>query len=155
MEAQELVERYGDMVWRLALARTGRRQDAEDLFQEVFLRCVKYAPTLKSPEHAKAWLLRCTIHRSNSLWSDLLRRPTVSLEEELSTAAAVDEEAASVYAAVMALSKPYRTAIHLHYYEGLSVAEIAALSGRAEGTVKSWLHRGRAMLKGALEDEVS
>lgn len=153
MEAQELVERYGDMVWRLALARTGRRQDAEDLFQEVFLRCVKYAPTLQSPEHAKAWLLRCTIHRSNSLWSDLLRRPTVPLEEE--TAAEIDEEAAQVYAAVMALRKPYRTAIHLHYYEGLSVAEIARLSGKTEGTVKSWLHRGRAMLKGALEDEVS
>lgn len=153
MEAQELVERYGDMVWRLALARTGRRQDAEDLFQEVFLRGVKYAHTLESPEHAKAWLLRCTIHRSNSLWSDLLRRPTVSLEEE--TAAAMDEAAAQVYAAVMALRKPYRTAIHLHYYEGLSVAEIARLSGRAEGTVKSWLHRGRTMLKGALEDEVS
>lgn len=154
MEAQELVEQYGDMVWRLALARTGRRQDAEDLFQEVFLRCVKYAHTLESPAHAKAWLLRCTIHRSNSLWSDLLRRPTVPLEEGLSTAA-MDEEAASVYAAVMALAKPYRTAIHLHYYEGLSVAEIAALTGKAEGTVKSWLHRGRAMLKGALEDEVS
>lgn len=152
MEAQELVERYGDMVWRLALARTGRRQDAEDLFQEVFLRGVKYAHTLESPEHAKAWLLRCTIQRSNSLWSDLLRRPTVPLEEE--TSAVLDEGESQVYAAVMALAKPYRTAIHLHYYEGLSVAEIAKLSGKKEGTVKSWLHRGRAMLKGALEDEI-
>ena len=152
MEAEELVERYGDMVWRLALARTGRRQDAEDLFQEVFLRGVKYARTLESPEHAKAWLLRCTIQRSNSLWSDLRRRPTVPLEEE--TSAVMDEEEFQVYAAVMALAKPYRTAIHLHYYEGLSVAEIAKLSGKKEGTVKSWLHRGRAMLKGALEDEI-
>lgn len=147
-----LVEQYGDMVWRLALARTGRRQDAEDLYQEVFLRCVKYAHTLESAEHAKAWLLRCTIDRSKSLWADLLKRPTVPLDEAL--LCPMEEDESQVYSAVMALAKPYRTAIHLHYFEGLSVAEIARLSGKKEGTVKSWLHRGREMLKGALEDEI-
>ena len=151
-DARELVERYGDMVWRLALARTGRRQDAEDVFQEVFLRCVKNADRLENGEHARAWLIRCTINCSKSLFTSAWRRNTVPLEEDL--LAPMEEEQREVYAAVLALPQLYRTAIHLHYYEGLSVAEIAALTGSREGTVKSWLHRGRTLLKGALEDEV-
>lgn len=152
MDVRQLVERYGDMVWRLALARTGRRQDAEDVFQEVFLRAVKNADKFKSGEHAKAWLIRCTIHRSQSLFASAWRRNTVPLEEDL--LAPMGEEEREVYTAVLALPQIYRTAIHLHYYEGLTVAEIAALTGRREGTVKSWLHRGRALLKGALENEL-
>ena len=55
--------------------------------------------------------------------------------------------------AVLSLPKPYRTAIHLHYYEGYSVAEIAALTGAREGTVKSWLSRGRDRLAAALKGD--
>lgn len=58
----------------------------------------------------------------------------------------------AVYAAVLALPQKYRTAIHLHYYEGLSLAEIARATGSREGTVKSWLSRGRAMLADMLRD---
>ena len=55
--------------------------------------------------------------------------------------------------AVLALPKPYRTAIHLHCVEGYSVAEIAALTGAREGTVKSWLSRGREKLAAALKGD--
>ena len=52
----------------------------------------------------------------------------------------------------LALPQIYRTAIHLHYYEGLTVAEIARAEGCREGTVKARLHRGRELLKGALTE---
>ena len=54
--------------------------------------------------------------------------------------------------AVSKLPPKYRMAVHLFYYEELSVAEIAAFTGQKEGTVKSQLHRAREMLKELLED---
>ena len=55
--------------------------------------------------------------------------------------------------AVLALPRPYRTAIHLHHVEGYSVAEVAALMGAREGTVKSWLSRGRDRLAASLKGD--
>ena len=144
------VEQYGDMVWRLSLARTASVHDAEDVFQEVFLRYLRHQDRLNGAEHIRAWLIRCTINCSKSLLAAPWRR-TVALEETLA-AAPMDEEARAVYAAVLSLPQIYRTAIHLYYYEGLSVAEIAQATGCREGTVKSRLSRGRELLKGVLHD---
>lgn len=149
-DSQQTVERYGDMVWRLALARTANVHDAEDVFQEVFLRYLRHQDRLTSAEHVRAWLIRCAINCSKSLLTSPWRR-TVPLEDFLADAP-MDEEARSAYAAVLALPPIYRTAIHLHYYEGLSVAEIARATGCREGTVKARLYRGRALLKGVLTD---
>ena len=64
----------------------------------------------------------------------------------------VEDSCREVYTAVLSLPAPYRTVIHLHYFEGLSVAELAAALGCAEGTVKSRLHRGRALLREMLKE---
>ena len=53
----------------------------------------------------------------------------------------------------MSLPQKYRTVIHLYYYEGLSVGEIARALGSPKGTVKSQLARARAMLREALGEE--
>jgi RNA polymerase sigma-70 factor (ECF subfamily) len=52
----------------------------------------------------------------------------------------------------MDLPRKYREAIHLYYYEELSVKEIAAILKKAEATVKTNLHRGRELLKRKLEE---
>lgn len=62
MEPEAAVRRYADTVYRLAYARTGSREDAEDVFQEVFLRYVRKKPTFKDEEHRKAWLIRVTVN---------------------------------------------------------------------------------------------
>ena len=144
------VERWGDMVWRLALARTARVPDAEDVFQEVFLRFFRHEDRLESDEHRKAWLIRCTVNRANSLWSAPWRRRCVPLE----TAAqiGVEDEYREVYAAVLSLPAKYRAVIHLYYFEGLSVTEMAKTLNLPEGTVKSQLSRGRALLRDMLKE---
>ena len=147
------VERWGDLVWRLALARTANVSDAEDVFQEVFLRYFRHGDRLESEEHRKAWLIRCTINRANSLLTSPWRRRTVPLD----TAArlGVEDECREVYSAVLALPAKYRTVIHLYYFEGLTVAEIAAALGAAQGTIKSQLSRARALLRDALKEDVA
>lgn len=146
------VERWGDLVWRLALARTANVSDAEDVFQEVFLRYFRHEDRFGTDEHRKAWLIRCTVNRAKSLLASPWRCRTVPLE----TAAqiGVEDEYREVYSAVLSLPAKYRTVIHLFYFEGLSVAEIAAALSCAEGTVKSQLSRGRALLREALKEEI-
>jgi len=145
------VARWGDMVWRLALARTGQIPDAEDVFQEVFLRYFRHEDRFQSDEHRKAFLIRCTVNRAKSLLTAPWRRHTAPLEtaEQIGVA----DEYREVYAAVLALPGKYRAAIHLHYFEGLSVKEIARNLGAAEGTVKSQLSRGRALLREMLKED--
>ncbi len=145
------VERWGDMVWRLALARTGQVQDAEDVFQDVFLRYFRHAGKFQTDEHRKAWLIRCTVNRAKSVLAAPWRKRTAPLET--AERVGVEDEYREVYAAVLSLPAKYRAAIHLHYYEGLSVKEIAEALGAAEGTVKSRLSRGRALLRDMLKED--
>lgn len=151
-ERARAVERWGDMVWRLALARTANVQDAEDVFQEVFLRFFRHEDQLQSDEHRKAWLIRCTVNRANSLLSSPWRKRTLPLE--VAAQVGVEDEYREVYSAVLSLPARYRAVIHLHYFEGLSVAEIAGTLDLPEGTVKSQLSRGRAFLRDLLNEEV-
>lgn len=149
-EREQAVHRWGDMVWRLALARTANVSDAEDVFQEVFLRYFRHEHKLADDEYRKAWLIRCTVNRANSLLTSAFRRHTAPLEE--AARIGVADEYREVYSAVLSLPAKYRAVIHLHYFEGLSVAEIAATLGTAEGTVKSQLSRGRVLLRDALKE---
>ena len=144
------VRRWGDMVYRLALARTASVPDAEDVFQEVFLRYFRHEDKFRNDEHRKAWLIRCTVNRAKSLTASPWRRRTVPLEtaEEVG----VEDDYREVYSAVLSLPGKYRAVIHLHYFEGLSVAEIAQMLQAPEGTVKSQLSRGRALLRDMLEE---
>ncbi len=148
-ERTRAVERWGDMVWRLALARTADKSDAEDVFQEVFLRFFRHEDELESDEHRKAWLIRCTINRAKSVLSAPWRRRTAPLET--AEQVGVEDDYREVYAAVLSLPAKYRTVIHLHYYAGASGEEIASALGAARGTVKSRLSRGRALLREMLE----
>ena len=148
-----LFQTYGDMIYRLALVRTRSVADAEDVVQEVFLRCLKSAPVFLSAEHQKAWLLKVTLNCSKSLLGSAFRRHSVA-EDAAGQLVSEDEPADStVYDAVMRLPEKYRTAIHLYYYEDYAVKEIAQMMRTSESTVKSWLHRARGMLKEELGGE--
>lgn len=147
-----LARQHAPSVYRLAYARTGSRTDAEDVMQEVFLRLVQTKPAFSGPEHAKAWLLRV----ASNCASDLFRLPWRRREEPLGEEAAVSEDSGegSVTEAVLSLPTRYRIPIHLFYYEGYSVSEIAKIMGKSEGTVKSRLFRGRKLLRDKLKGEV-
>ena len=146
----QVVDRWGDMVYRLALARTASVPDAEDVFQEVFLRYFRHEERFQCDEHRKAWLIRCTVNRAKSLTASPWKKRTVPLEtaEEVG----VEDDYREVYSAVLSLPGKYRAVIHLHYFEGLSVAEMAQMLQVPEGTVKSQLSRGRALLRNMLKE---
>ena len=149
-QMRRILAEYGPCVWRIALTQLRSEHDAEDVYQEVFLRYFRHEHKLTDDEHRKAWLIRCTVNRANSLFTSAFRRHTVPLEAAAQIGVA--DEYREVYSAVLALPAKYRAVIHLFYFEGLSVAEIAAALGTAEGTVKSQLSRGRTLLREALKE---
>lgn len=142
-----LAERFGPAIYRLAYARTGNRQDAEDLMQEVFLCLLRKGPDrFRDQNHAKAWLLRVTIQRANNLYRSACRRREVPLEAAAEIKS-TDPEALGAVEAVQALPPKLRLVTHLFYYEGLSVAEIARTLGVSQGAVKTRLSRAREKLR--------
>lgn len=141
---------YGDMIYRLALVRTRNAADAEDVVQEVFLRCLRNNPSFDSAEHQKAWLIKVTVNCTKSLLGSAFRRHAVPEDAAGELVADAQDADPTVYDAVLKLPEKYRTAIHLFYYEDCSVKEIASMMRTSESTVKSWLHRARGMLKETL-----
>ncbi len=154
-EKEESIRMYGDMVYRLAFARTGSRSDADDIFQEVFLRFWQEKKPFASQEHIKAWLIRVTINCAKKLQASAWFRRTESLEEHLAYLEQIcnTHEEISLWQELEHLKPKYRTVIHLFYYEGYSVEEIGQMLRQKPSTVRTWLTRARRQLKVLLEEE--
>lgn len=141
---RRVVTAYSSSLIRLAYTYLRNEQDAEDVVQDVFLSYLRSAPAFEGEEHEKAWLIRVAINRcKNQLRSGWFRnrRP---LPDDLKCPMPEDGE---LLRAVMSLSEKYRLPIHLHYYEGYAIREIAELLGDKPATVGTRLARGREILR--------
>ena len=148
-EFDAALAQYGDTVYRLAFAYTRNRADADDVFQEVFLRYFRRAPAFETEEHRKAWLLRVTINRAKSCLSRRVLHGPPQAGGAVPFSAPASME---LHEALSKLAPKYRTVIHLFYYEGYSTAQIAQILDQKESTVRSRLKRGREKLKPLLEE---
>lgn len=147
---EQLIRTYGATVYRLAYAQTRSRHDADDIFQEVFLRVTQHHPVFNSEAHEKAWLLRVTLNCLKSHWRAAWRRHDVPLDERIPFPA---PEENVLDEALRQLAPKYRTAVHLFYYEGYSAEEIAHMTGEKPSAIRTRLTRARAQLRGLLKGE--
>ncbi len=147
-----VIGRYSSMVYKIALTNMRSRYDADDIFQEVFLRYMKNKKSFVSEEHLKAWLIRVTVNCCKSAylapWND-----NVSLEDIGDVADTFSEDERGVYEEILKLPIDYKTVIILFYYENMSVSDIAKTLRVTEGAVKMRLTRARNLLKLNLEGE--
>ena len=146
--SEELVTRYENTLFRTALAILGDVPEAEDAVQDTFVRYLEKRPVFRDADHERAWLLKVTANGCKSRLRAKKRHPSVEL---LDVYPAPDEDSREVLEAVLALPPKQRAAVHLHYYEGYSTEEIAAILGQRPGTVRSHLSRARQALKEQLE----
>lgn len=147
----EIVDKYADMVYRIALTQMKNVHDAQDIFQEVFLRLVKNIDSIQNEEHLKSWLIRVTLNCSKTNLMSAWRKHTQPLEEEQNEIVFETKEQSDLYEHIQKLPKKYRTVLYLFYYEELSIKEISQITEQKETTVKSQLSRARGMLKNELE----
>ena len=150
MDLAGLLEEHGDHLLRLCTLYLGDRSQAEDAVQDAFLRWLEKAPDFESPAHARAWLLRVTVNGCKSRLRAPWRRRTAPLLDAYPAAA---PEEGTLLEAMQALPARDRAVLHLYYYEGYQTAEIAALTGLREGSVRSRLTRARTRLRQVLKGE--
>jgi len=148
-QTEAVIRRYADMVYRLAWAYVRSSADAEDIFQEVFLRYVRSAPRFSGEEHRKAWLLRVTINRAKSHLQKNRFRPAPAQETSVPFTA---PETLELHEALQKLPSKYRAVIHLFYFEDYTVDKISAILQRRPSTVRTQLTRARQMLAELLRE---
>ena len=150
----EVVRHYSPMIYRIALTKTKSSHDADDIFQEVFLKLVMNEKPFESEEHRKAWLIRVTVNCCNSHFVAPWRKNVETMEDVVLEQLPDEDEAfwqesdgPDVYAKVMKLPEQMREVVLLFYYEDMSVREIAEAIGTSEVNVKKRLSRARQKLR--------
>ncbi|HET7328995.1 MAG TPA: RNA polymerase sigma factor SigE [Nocardioidaceae bacterium] len=157
----EIVRTHSARVYRLAYRLTGNKHDAEDLTQEVFVRVFRSLNSY-TPGTFEGWLHRITTNlfldqarRKQRIRFDALpedadqRMPGRSPAPEHALHDALFDS--DVELALAALPADFRAAVVLCDVEGLTYEEISAVLGIKLGTVRSRIHRGRLMLRKALD----
>ena len=154
----ELVDRYSGLAYRVALRVVGNHHDAEDVAQEALVAAWQQLPNFRAQSSFSTWLYRIVTHRalnrvqrqhpSNSLdvigdVADACAGPAVRLERNLMKDAITD--------AIQALPPAQRITVVLHHLEGLSYAEVAAVTDSSVAAVRSHLFRARRTLGVALQ----
>ncbi|HVR61547.1 MAG TPA: sigma-70 family RNA polymerase sigma factor [Polyangia bacterium] len=170
----EIVRRHGDQVFSLVYRMIGSRPEAEDIAQEVFVTVFKTIDGFRGESKFSTWLLRIAANQCKNRIKYLARRPAAAsaYEDVAETAGSsasslpppaqghidapdVLMEAAELesltQAAIAALDDEHRLLIVLRDVEELSYQEIGDITGLAEGTVKSRLHRARMAIKEHLD----
>lgn len=144
-----IVRKYSNSLLKTAFAILKSTADAEDAVQETFLKLMTKNPQFKDEEHEKAWLLRVTINISKNMLKSYGRN-SLPLKEDIPYS---DSGNFEILNAVSSLPEHYRTAVHLHYYEGYSIKEIAQILKLPSATVGTRLARARKLLKNTLEGD--
>lgn len=149
---RRVVEEYSPMLLRLAMTRSLSTADAEDAVQEVYLRLLATKPRFRDGDHERAWLVRATIHRASDIRKAAANR-SLPLEEAEAVSAPEADNDSPILSAVQALPEKYSSVIHLYYYEGYTIKEIAKLLGLPAPTVGTRLSRGREKLRALLKED--
>lgn len=150
----EVVRYYSPMVYRIALTKTQSSHDADDIFQEVFMKLCMNTKPFDSEEHRKAWLIKVTINCCNSHFTAPWRKNVDSLEDAIlsqipdETSEECDlADGPDVYAQVLKLPQNMREVVLLYYYEEMSIREISTVLQTSEVNVKKRLSRARQKLR--------
>lgn len=150
-----LIERYQKSLYAAAFNICQNADDANDVVQDTLIQYHTSTKQFHDEEHLKAWLLRVAINQAKDLTRSFWRKNKISLEEYTDTIPFTSPENSELFEEVMHLPQKYRIVIHLHYYEDLSVKEIAEILGTGESAVKMRLSRGRDLLRNVLKGDKS
>ncbi|NYJ02685.1 RNA polymerase sigma-70 factor (sigma-E family) [Nocardioides thalensis] len=143
----------GPALLRLAFVLTGNAADAEDVVQDALSRALPRWDRITQADDVDAYVRRMVVNAHHSWWRKFRRRESPAAD--VHTGEVVDgpgggtqhDERQRLWAACQALPEAQRTAVVLRYYEQLEYDEIAALTGVREGTVRSRVSRGIAVLR--------
>lgn len=153
---KQLYEQYADMVYRIALSYCGSVNHAEDIVQDVFLRCLKNTPHFENNAHEKAWFIRVTINCCKSLSTSAWMKKICPLNEaeQYPAQSLITPLEQDLFEILSKLPSKYRIVLILRYYEEYPVQEIAKLLHITPNLVSARLLRAKKLLKQKLLSEI-
>lgn len=143
----ELYRMFAPMVHGIILARV-RRDEVDDIVQEVFLSAFKNLKTLRDASAVGAWLAMIARNRAAEFYRSA--RPTEELSETLREKEDCRTQAREILKAIRSLPDTYRETLVLRLVEGMTGPEIAAQTGLTPESVRVNLHRGMKLLRAKL-----
>lgn len=153
---EALYHAYADDVLRVSYFYLGDKNKAEDVTQDVFIRLMENRPVLKEGSE-KSWLLKVALNICRDMWRSAWVRRVILGPKQLELIPISDEldsriEKEALMQAIHALPSEIKEVFLLHYYQGFSIDEMAAILQIPPGTISSRMSRGRKKLRGLLEE---
>ncbi len=158
----ELMQRYGQDILQLVYSYVGNTELAEDLTQDIFVKCYQSLHTYKGKAQLRTWLWRIAINHCKDYLKSWYNNKVIVSESEpaftgerqegIEQAVIQHEEDQRLASAVMELPVKYREVIYLFYFEERPIKEIATVIDVKENTVKTRLRRAKELLKEELEE---
>ncbi len=151
----EIVRRYKDAVFGVALAVLRNRADAEDAAQEAFIRAYQRLHRYDLSRRFSTWLFTVTANVARNMLRKRRPDPPQRFQwpEDPADVARAEHVRELVRKTVWALPSSYREPLVLRYWHELDLADISQILGMRVGTVKTRLHRGRALVRAQLAEQ--
>ncbi|MCX7694687.1 MAG: sigma-70 family RNA polymerase sigma factor [Caloramator sp.] len=158
-EIETLIDEYGDDVLRLCFIYTKDYSQAEDLFQEVFIKIYKNIDKFRQDSDVYTWITRIAINtckdylksawiKRNILFWDVKTEEKETVENDVIK----EIERDYILEAVLKLPEKYRVVVYLYYYKGFTTADMSQILNTKESTIRSRLMRAREILRSNLKE---
>ncbi len=155
---RQLIESNKNLIWHIIISTTGRHHYNEDLFQDILLRIFKSSRSFRGQSKLSTWIGSIAHHVcvdfvrrkkiETPIWDPASTAPVSAGHLDYNTRALEKEDIHRILLEGIArLPAEYRTVITLYHLEECPYKDIAEITGMPEGTVKSYISRGRAALR--------
>ncbi|MBQ7765292.1 MAG: RNA polymerase sigma factor [Lachnospiraceae bacterium] len=145
-DLEQVMDAYGNMLFRLCIVMLGNSADAEDALQETMFKYYRKAPAFTDEEHKKAWLLTVVGNQCKDMLRFRAKHPLAE-DTDIYEYKSGDNENSGILDALMALPEKFRLVLILYYVEEYPVKDIARMVGKTPSAVKMRLQKGRKLLE--------
>ena len=145
LDIERIVDKYGNMLFRMCLVILCNENDAEDVVQDTFITYLTKSPPFNDSEHEKAWLITIATNRCKNMRRYNIIRKHMDINDlQLYS---MDDANYDLLDHLMRLPTKHKIVLLLHYVEGYKVDEIAKILTITPSAVKKRLQRGRELLR--------
>lgn len=158
---EHLMDHYGQALLQLTYSYVGNKEIAEDLTQEVFVKCYQRLNQFQKKSSLKSWIWRIAINHCKDYLRSWNHKHVIVSEEQVNQAPSQEKEVENkviqqyedeqLVKTVLQLPEVYREVIYLYYFEELSIKEISYMTSVNQNTIKTRLKRAKEILKDCLE----
>lgn len=150
-DIETIINRYGDMLYRICILMLKNESDAQDVVQETIIKFYQKSPAFADCEHEKAWLIRVATNGCRDLLRFRLRHP--QLAEEQLDCLSCERVDSGILDALLEVPEKYRLVLTLYYVEDYGIRDIADMICRTPSAVKMRLQKGRRLLEKIYREE--